>query len=227
MKSVNEEDTLLYKQDSKDSFDPESKLKLSKECSLERKEIVEQITRIKATGQKLFEQESKIKKELANKKYDKSYVLHVQNQQVLKYLMDHKHTLELNKKIKSIPLILKNQSNSPYLKKKLDSLQTILKKLSIFIAYAEKTKDRTNKFIQTQVYPQKELISKSTNIISSNVKELLIEIKVMKSYQYLSRKFYIQRNIDLFPTEQDKELFLNTSFFDLRLDSLSKCRNNV
>eukprot|EP00826_Nyctotherus_ovalis_P058791 TRINITY_DN8117_c0_g1_i1.p2 TRINITY_DN8117_c0_g1~~TRINITY_DN8117_c0_g1_i1.p2 ORF type:complete len:200 (-),score=47.43 TRINITY_DN8117_c0_g1_i1:435-1034(-) len=192
-----------------------------KEFSIVRKEIIADVTKIKEKVKELHSRESQIKAKLANKKYCMNYILHIQNQQVLQHLAERRSSLKFSKRIKSLPLILEAEPNSPYLKTKLDGLQTTLKKLSIFITYAEKSKERTNKFIETQVYPQKELISKVSGLIASSVKELLIEIKIMKSFQYLNRKFYVQRNPEMFPKEQDKELFLNTSFFDLRLNSLS------
>lgn len=192
-----------------------------KEFSIVRKEIIADAGKIKEKVKELRDRESQIKAKLANKKSCMNYILHVQNQQVLHHLAERKGNLKFNKRIKSLPLILEAQPDSPYLKTKLDGLQTILKKLSIFVTYAEKSKERTNKFVETQVYPQKELVSKAANLIASSVKELLIEIKIMKSFQYLNRKFYVLRNPEKFPKEQDKELFFNTSFFDLRLNSLS------
>ena len=203
-------------------FESKASHELNKEYLLQHKELISLTSEIKACKVILDNRELKLKNKLSISKHNKNYILNIQNQQVMAWLLNYKNTLKENTKSLTNSFMIEEDVKEPSLIKKIKNLAIILKKLNIYISQSEGNKERTNNFFNGHIRTTKETIIQFTTLITNKMKDILIEMQIMKSLPYLDRKLYILHNPDIFIEEHDKELFLNCSFFNARLNNLSK-----
>ena len=181
---------------------------------------------MKASEKILKEREEKLKIEIDKKlTYTdnlKSYVAHIQNEEVIAHLTEYKKSLSTLGKTSLLPQVFTKPQSNTMLAEKIKKMLVGLQKLLVLVNYAEGSKFRTDKFTQNQINPLKGTISEFAIILAKHVKELMTGVHRVKSVQYLQRKLYIRSSPELFPTDKDKDLFLNTAFFNTRFKDISK-----
>jgi len=203
----------------------EIRKKFIEEIAKTQKNILNSTIQLKESEDELKKRENSLKNEISIKfngipeKLLKEYILHMQNQEIISYLTDYKKSLSIKKPI-LLPQLGTSQDSAP-LAEKSKKLLNDLQKLNVLINYAEGAKLRTDKFSQNQIFPMKNMVCELANLISKNTRQLLIEIQIIKSVQYLQRKLYIQSNSEIFSEERDRDLFLNGAFFYNRTKNLS------
>ena len=210
----------------------EVKLQMGMAISSQRKQILETITQIKADDSAQREREAdqvltvSEKLENAIKKHGiqrvKAFVQHLQNKEVINYLDEYKKSLGDNKHAAGSLVSAAMRGDDQALSDQARKLLANLQRWGIIVNCVEAHKVRTDKFVQSTVYPIKKMVEDSSLLIGKYARELMVKVQAIKSVQYLQRKLYIQAEPFLFPREREKELFQNSSFYNARLRTLSK-----
>ena len=207
-------------------------LKGNAQLKLCRKNVMDSITQVKKWYTKIKQREKCLKvlikeKELGTDEESKKYILHIQNETIIRYLIKCKGRLESKRTNPMTANIQINDETLNLIINKAKALLSILGKIRIIIKNAEDTKFNNSEYIKTKIFPYKISIDNKTNSIVDLAKELMIEAHTIKTISYLQRELFVKCHPKLFPQERDRNNFIMATYFNSRLTNSSNSKNNI
>lgn len=204
---------------------------LKKEVEEQKKHVLETALQTKNLKENNAEIEEKLHQEIL-KKYKKaitagqdakiqSYILHVQNLEVIEYLKNS------NKNISNEDSMYEPFNTNLNYGDVVKRLGEQLANLKLIIDLLENYKARTDNHVQKKLNLMETELERHTKTISNEIIELLAQAKSAKGIDYLLRNLYAEGHSALFSTDNERDLFLGAVFFSSRFKSLSKHSHKI